>query len=322
MTVYTGEIAGLLTSVCWSFTSIFFTLSGRLVGSPVVNRTRLVMALVMVTALHWVLEGQPLPLDAAPSRWGWMALSGLIGFVIGDAFLFQAFVMIGPRLSMLLMALNPVMGTLMAWVLLSEKLAAVELAGIALAVGGVAWVVTDRRRGSNGQPDDLSPRHYLIGVLFGLGGALGQASGLIASKQGLTDDFSALSGNLMRLVVSTAVIWLIALAARQAGSTVTRLRANPRAIRFIMLGAIAGPFVGVTFSLIAVQNAPVGIASTLMSLTPIILLPLGRVFFHEQITRRAVVGTVIAVFGTTLIFLKPDFGAVLGVIFAAFGQAR
>jgi drug/metabolite transporter (DMT)-like permease len=314
VSAYTGEIAGLLTSVCWSFTSIFFTLSGRMVGSPVVNRTRLVLALVMVTTLHWVTQGQPLPVDAGPTRWGWFALSGLAGFVIGDAFLFQAFVLIGPRLSMLLMALYPVMGTLMAWVLLSEKLAGGELLGIALALGGVAWVVTDRRNGSNGQPDTLSPRSYVIGVLFGLGGALGQASGVIASKQGLKGDFPPLSGNLMRLVVSTAAIWLIAVLAGQAASTMSRLRANPRAIRFILIGATAGPFIGVTLSLIAVQKAPVGIASTLTSLTPIILLPLGYVFFHERISRRAVTGTVIAVTGTALIFLKPDLGAILALL--------
>ncbi|RIK34721.1 MAG: EamA family transporter, partial [Chloroflexi bacterium] len=107
MDSYLGELAGLATSVCWSFTSVFFTLSGRQVGSAVVNRVRLLMAVVMVSLLHWAMEGSLLPVDAGLERWGWMGLSGLIGFVIGDAMLFQAFVMIGPRLSMLLMALAP-----------------------------------------------------------------------------------------------------------------------------------------------------------------------------------------------------------------------
>ncbi len=299
-----GQLAGLATSFCWGFTSIFFTLSGREVGSPIVNRTRLVMALVMVSLLHRLTEGQFLPVDAARWRWGWMALSGLIGFVIGDALLFQSFVMIGPRLAMLLMALNPVMGAVLAWALLNETLNGWEILGIALAVGGVMWVLGDRENGSENRPDP-SPRYFVIGVLFGLGGALGQASGLIASKQGLADDFPALSGNLMRLVVSTLVIWTFTLAQRNARPTFNALRAHPRAIRYILAGAIAGPFVGVTFSLIAVQNAPVGIASTLMSLTPIILLPVGRVMFHERITRRAVAGTVLAVAGTALLFLAP-----------------
>lgn len=302
MSAYTGELAGLVTAFCWSFTSIFFTLAGRIVGSPIVNRTRLVFALVMVSGAHLVSQGTLLPIHAALERWGWMGLSGIIGFVIGDALLFQAFVMIGPRLSMLLMALNPVMGAIMAWVLLSETLSAAEILGILLAVGGVIWVVADRQNGKS--LPDATPRAYVIGVLFGLGGALGQASGLIASKEGLHGDFSALSGNLMRLVVSTVAIWAITAVNGQARHGVDRLRENPRAVKFILGGAVMGPFLGVWFSLIAVQHAPVGIASTLMSLTPIILLPLSRVFFHETITRRAVIGTVLALVGITVLFLS------------------
>jgi len=298
-----GELAGLTTSICWSFTSIFFTLSGRQVGSAVVNRTRLVLAFVMVSSLHLITQGELLPLHADPERWGWMAASGVIGFVIGDACLFQAFVMIGPRLSMLLMALNPVMGAVLAWALLSETLAAGEMVGIALAIAGVAWVVTDRRNGRDGLPD-ASLRYYVIGVLFGLGGALGQASGLIASKKGLEGDFSALSGNLMRLTVATLVIWALAAANGQMRPTAHKLREHPRAIRFILGGAVAGPFLGVWLSLIAVQNAPVGVASTLMSLTPVFLLPLGWLFFKERIPRRAVVGTALAVAGTAILFLS------------------
>jgi drug/metabolite transporter (DMT)-like permease len=301
---YIGELAGLATSVCWSFGSVFFTLSGRQVGSPVVNRTRLLIALVLVSLTHWATEGQLWPLGAAPSRWGWMALSGIIGFVIGDALLLQAFVMIGPRLSMLLMALAPVMSVIMAWVLLGETLNGLQLLAIGLAVSGVAWVVTDRRNGANGQPDHITPRDYLIGLLLALGGAFGQAAGLIASRKGLEGDFSALSGNLMRLIAASLVIWLLTVMNGQARANFRALYEKPRAMRLILGGSIAGPFIGVWLSLIAVQKAPVGIASTLMSFAPIILLPVGRVLFHERITWRAVVGTILAMIGTAILFLQ------------------
>ncbi len=301
MDAYIGQIAGLLTSFFWSFSSIFFTLSGRQVGSSIVNRTRLAFALIMIGAAHWITQGELLPLHAALSRWGWMGLSGFIGFVLGDAFLFQAFIMIGPRLSMLIMALNPVMGAVMAWVLLGEKLSAVEILGIMLAISGVVWVVADR---TNGQTlRDTAPRTYVIGLLCALGGALGQATGYIASKQGLEGDFSALSGNLMRLLVASIVIWTWAAFRGEARQGVERLRAHPRALRFILGGAVVGPFIGVWFSLVAVQHAPVGIASTLTSLTPIMLIPLSRIVFKESITWRAVGGTLLAVAGTAILFL-------------------
>ncbi|HEX3050553.1 MAG TPA: DMT family transporter [Aggregatilineaceae bacterium] len=302
MSDYWGEFAGIGTSVCWSFTSILFTLSGRKVGSQVVNRTRLLMAVLMVSLLHFVTQGAFLPIHAPLWRWGYMGLSGIIGFVLGDAMLFEAFVMIGPRLTMLLMALSPVMGAAIAWIFLGEELAALEIVGILLAVSGVAWVVTAPRDGKQTGLPEMPRRFYVMGVLLGLGAALGQAGGLVFSKLGLRDDFPALSGNMMRLVVASVTIWLITLFQGQVRANFKALHANPRAVYIMFAGAIFGPFVGVWLSLIAVQNTAVGVASTLTSLAPIILIPLSWLLFKERITGRAVAGTALAMAGTVILF--------------------
>lgn len=312
MDAYTGQIAGLLTSVFWTITSVFFTLSGREVGSAIVNRTRLLLALVMVSALHLFTEGALLPVGAEPWRWGWFALSGLIGFVLGDALLFQAYVMIGPRLSMLLMALNPVIGAILAWLFLDERLSAFEIGGMLLVISGVGAVVTDPASSTIHRPDP-SPRYYMIGIVCGLGGALGQAVGYIASKQGLADDYPALSGNLMRIVFATAIIWGFTAVRRGVPATFVTLRAHPRAISYILGGAIGGPVIGVTLSLIAVQKAPVGVASTLTSLMPIFLLPIAHFFFDERVTPRAIGGTLLAMAGTALLFLEEVILNALGL---------
>lgn len=298
-----GQLAALGTSVCWSFTSIFFTVSGRIVGSPTVNRTRLLFAIGFTVLIHRLMLGTWFPVDATPERWFWLGLSGLIGYIFGDGCLFQALVMIGPRLSTLLMSLNPVISTILAWVFLGEVLAPRELLGIGLVVGGVMIVVADRTNRAAASVAVTSRKHYVIGVLFGLGGALGQAGGLLFSRIGLEGDFSALSGNMLRLIVAAAAIWIITAFQRQAWSTVGTLRENPKALRHILGGAFAGPFLGVWLSLIAVQNAPLGVASTLMGLAPIILIPVSRVLYQEQITGRAIVGTVVAFAGTALLFL-------------------
>lgn len=302
MAEFLGQIAALGTSFCWSATSVFFTLSGRQVGSVVVNRTRLLLAVVLVGLMHLATRGALIPLGAGLDRWGWFGLSGAVGFVIGDAMLFQAFVILGPRLSMLMMALAPVLGTLLGWVFLHEELTGLELAGIGLAVSGIALVVTDRPRNGNHE-EQPRPANFVAGLLFGLGGALGQAGGLLFSKLGLAGDFPALSGSLMRLIVAAALMWAITLARGQARPNFEALRAQPRALLGITGGAVFGPFLGVWLSLIAVQKAPIGIASTLMSLPPIILLPVGRLLFDERIGLRAVGGTVVAVAGSALLFL-------------------
>ncbi len=298
-----GQLAALGASFFWSLSSVFFTLSGRRVGSPVVNRTRLLFAVVFVVLTHRLLQGTFLPADADGYRWFWMGLSGFIGYVIGDGFLFQGFVLIGPRLSMLLMALAPVFSTIMAWLLLDEQLSPVELVAIGLTVGGIMIVVADRQNGNSSAVLVTSRRGYLIGVLCGLGAAMGQAGGMLASRIGLEGGYPALSGNLIRVVVAAAAIWLIALPGGQAQGTFRLLRQKPDALRYIAAGSFVGPFVGVWLALLAVQNAPLGVATTLTSLMPIFLLPISRVLFKDKITKRAILGTVVAVIGTALLFL-------------------
>jgi drug/metabolite transporter (DMT)-like permease len=300
---YLGHLAALGTSVSWSMTSIFFTLSGRKVGSPIVNRTRLLLAVGFAAITHRITQGSFFPVDAEPFRWGWLGLSGFIGYVLGDGALFQAFVMIGPRLSTLLMALVPVFSTILAWVLLDEVLAPLQLLGIGLSVSGVMVVVSERQPKLSQAVITRTPREYAFGLLFGLGGALGQALGLLASRMGLEGDFAALSGNMIRLITATVIIWLITAAQGKVRAGFQALRQNPDAFKAITAGAFAGPFIGVWFSLVAVQRAPLGVASTLMSLMPIILIPISRVLFGDRITPRAIVGTVIAFAGTVILFL-------------------
>lgn len=298
MQTYLGEIAALTTAVCWAFTSLLFTIASKQVGSQLVNRVRLPLAALFLAVTHLLWQGQVLPIHAEPSRWGWLGLSAIIGLVVGDAMLFQAFVLIGTRLAMLLMTLAPVIGALLAWVFLGETLSLLEIAAIVVTVGSVAWVVSEQR---NSNTVDGNPRSYAIGVLCGIGGASGQALGLILSKRGMSGDFPALSASLIRLTTASVVIWLWALIQGQLRPTIEGLRIR-RARWAIVGGTLMGPFIGMTFSLAAVQLTQVGIASTLMALSPVILLPLARWIFKERITQRAIVGTMVALVGVAMIF--------------------
>ncbi len=299
MHAYLGEVLALATAVLWSFTSTFFTLAGQRVGSQVVNRVRLALAVVFMSLAHRFMQGSFFPFNAAPERWAWLAISAVIGLVIGDGLLFYAFTQIGARLSMLLMALAPVLGTVLAWLFLGERLELTELLAIAVTVGGVGWVVMERQGVNHEQH---TPRQYAIGVLCGLGAALGQAAGLVMSKQGMHGDFPAVSASLIRVLAAALTIWALALFQKQARSSVHALR-DRVALKWIVAGAVVGPTLGMTLSLAAAQLTAIGIASTLMALSPIIMLPLAHWLFHEKITLRASLGTVIAMVGVAMIFL-------------------
>jgi drug/metabolite transporter (DMT)-like permease len=298
LNAYIGEIAALLTSLVWSVTSTFFTFASVRLGSAVVNRTRLLMATLLLILVHWVMFGSLLPVDAGSDRWVWLGLSGAVGLVLGDAFLFQAFIWIGARLSMLMMSLVPVFATLIAWIFLGEHLSAMQIFGMALTLGGVAWVVMEK----NGSPQSTKP-NYRRGLIFGVGAAAGQAIGMVLAKNGMSGDFSPISANLIRMSVAMVVMWGITFVQGQARRTVNQLRTHPKATLLLTVGVATGPVLGVSLSLLALQKTAVGIASTLMSLPPVFLLPISYFVFKERFGWGAVAGTFVAVAGVSILFL-------------------
>jgi len=214
--------------------------------------------------------------------------------------LFQAFILIGARLSMLIMAIVPIISTLLAWKFFNEVLSLSEIIAIMLTLGGIVWVVLERR--NNSHPTQF--RNYVLGILYGIGGAIGQAIALITAKQGLMGDFPALSANLIRIFTATSVLWIAALFQGRILSNFKFMKILP-ARRAIIAGSVFGPFLGIWFSLVAIKHADIGIASTLMALPPIFLLPLSRWIFHEVISWRAIFGTALAIVGVAIIFLVP-----------------
>jgi drug/metabolite transporter (DMT)-like permease len=297
-------MAALGTALCWSFSSIFFTIGGQRVGAVIVNRTRLVLAVLFVGAMHWLLYGQPFPVDAGTTRFFWLTLSAIVGLVIGDSLLFQAYVLIGARIGMLLLSLAPMWGTLLAWIFLGERLTPLELVAIALALAGVAWVVLERgKSGSSHGPHDRDERGYRRGILFAVGAGFCQAANLVLAKPALSGGFPALSAVMIRMSVAMVVLWAWAAVRGEAGRTIRRLRADRRASAAVTGGAFVGPFLGVWLSLIAVQAAPVGVASTLMAMSPVLSLPLVRWIFRERVSSRAILGTLIAMSGVVLMIL-------------------
>ncbi len=295
-----GGLAALGTSILWAAGSTFFTFASRELGSVTVNRVRLLLATIFLGITHLAINGALIPVNVEPETWFWFVLSGVIGLVLGDAFLFQAFVWIGPRLSMLLMSLAPVISVIFSWIFLAERLTLLQVLGIGITVLGVSTVILDRGKlnQANGQN-----RNYLKGLLFGLGGAVGQALGLITSKVGLNAGVSPLSGNLIRIFSAAVIMWIVALLMNQAKETVDNVWHSGRARSFLFMGTLAGPFLGVWLSLVAIQHTPVAVATTLMSLAPIILLPVGKIVFKERIGWRAIVGTVVAVSGVAMLFV-------------------
>lgn len=295
---FIGQIAGLATSVFFSLTALIFTKTGRMIGSQATNRLRLVFALAYLVILNIALFREPLPFSADSSRWIWLSLSGVIGLSLGDAFLFQALVSVGARLGTLLLSLAPIFGSIIAWTFFGEVLTPLQILGIVLALTGIGWVVM-----SHEEPENTPQGHTRRGVIFGVLAGLGQAIGLVLSKQGMIGDFSPFQANAIRMLAATIFIWTWTIMEGKAGATIKAVREQPKVLRLLALGALVGPLLGVSSSLLAVQHAEVGVASTLMAFPPVILLPVSHFVFKEKVGWQAVAGTLLAIGGVAVLFL-------------------
>jgi drug/metabolite transporter (DMT)-like permease len=306
MSLY-GEIAALLTAVCWTFTSVVFTIGGKRIGSVTVNRMRIWMAFFAMCVIHALIFGTPFPFDIESHRFFYLAVSGIIGLAVGDGFLLESFVLIGPRLAMLLMLLTPVFSAFLAWTVLGEVLVPVKIAGILVTMGGIAWVVLEKTTTSpTPQPQNKSPEktwRYTLGILLGLGGAVGQAIGLLLSRLGLEGGYSAISGNHVRITAAAVVLAVYAALRGRIRSHFHKIK-DKKILLLLISGTLSGTVLGVILSLEAITHTQIGVASTLMSLSPVLLIPAAHVVFKEKITSRAIIGTVVALAGVALLFFN------------------
>jgi drug/metabolite transporter (DMT)-like permease len=295
---FIGELAALATSFFFALTALIFTSTGRLVGSQVTNRMRITFAMVYLVVLNLILYGEPLPFSAESSRWIWLSLSGIIGLSLGDAFLFQSFLWVGPRLGTLLLSLAPIFGSILAWIFFGEILTPLQITGIVLALAGIAWVVA-----AHEEPANTPHGHTRRGVIFGVLAGLGQAVGLVLSKQGMFGEFSVFEANSIRMLAALIFVWVWTAFEGKVSATFTTLKEKPRVIGLLALGALVGPLLGVSASLLAVQHAEIGVASTLMALPPVIVLPFSYFVYREKIGWQAILGTALAIGGVTILFL-------------------
>jgi drug/metabolite transporter (DMT)-like permease len=306
--MYLGETAALATALLWAFTSIFFAEAGKRIGSHMVNVTRLGFAVILYATVLFVTTGRPWPVDPTGTQIFWLGMSGLVGLVFGDGCGFKALVMIGPRLTTLFYATAPIMATGIAWLFLGEALRWIDLVGVALTVGGVMWVVSERQFSQSERllaEDHPDRGSLLVGSLLGLGAALGQAAGLVMAKHAMTHggpSLDPLHAAFVRMVIALVAIYALTAARGKLGKLRQAFK-DARGMQFSLYGAIVGPFLAVWLSLVAVKLIPTGIAATLNATTPIMIIPIVVYYNKETVSLRGVLGAIVAVCGVGLLFL-------------------
>ena len=288
-----GQFIALGAAAVFTITSTMFTLAGHKYKSLHILRIYLPVALVGLTLLHKNQIDTFLPANANTSHWILFGMSGILGYGFSMMFIINAFERVGPRLAFLVTSISPIMSAIFAWIFFQQTLAIKSLLGVIVTLSGIVWVISDKRE--VGQHKD-----FRGGVMFAGLSALSQSIGFIFSTKGLENDFEPISGAVLRIIVATIVIWTVLLLAQYP---LPKLDIKSREFQYVMIGTVTGPIMGALLVLIALDNVEVGIATTLFNTTPIFMLPVGYLVFHEHISRRAIVGTFIAVIGIALFFI-------------------
>ncbi len=261
------------------------------------------LAVGLLAAAHVAVLGTVLP-AATNAQWFWMGISGIIGLGIGDFGLFAAYVTIGPKHTTLIMALSPVFASASAYLMLGDTLSPLSVIGMVVTLTGIFIVLLERKEKSADQL--ASRRQTTMGLLFALVGAMGQGIGVVLSKKGIYFNASVpmnpLSAALIRVLLGTLFIWTLALFSRKLPDLQKAVR-DKQGMRYAAAGAVMGPFVGMTLSMVAVAYTEAGIAQTLMSLMPVIIIPLVWLIYREKTSIRGILGAAMAVMGVAMLFL-------------------
>jgi drug/metabolite transporter (DMT)-like permease len=294
---YAGELSALVTAVMWTGSALAFAAATVRVGSVYVNVVRLVAAVVLLSVTILIFG---IPVNVSARQVIFLSLSGFVGFVFGDTFLFKSYEYNDARIGSLIMSTSPAMTALMAFLFLKETLSFTGILGMTITLSGIALVVLERK-----EPSTHHIPLSMIGVFYALLGALGQAGGMILAKSAFAEgDINGFVATFIRAFSATVVLAPINYFAGRFTEPRKIFSNDKKAFRFTVLGSFLGPYIGVTFSLIAISLTDVAIAATIIALVPIIMLPAVWILFHEKLSWRAIVGACVAVAGVGVLFLR------------------
>ncbi len=289
-------------TVCWCGSAIFFEAAGRRVGSTAVNLLRFAVALPLLALISYLAYGQIIP-TAPPKNLALIAVSGVVGFFIGDMMLFRAFTLIGARLAITMMATTPIITAAISWPVLGQTLGLVNVLGIAITLAGVVYAVTER---ATDALQSQTRRERKLGLWLGLGGAVSQAVANVLVTTGMDlgngTQVHAISATFFRGAAG-AICFIVLIALSRQTKRVASAVKDKTAMKHIAIGALFGPVIGVSLLLAAFQRTSTAIVSTITATQPIMMVAAVFIARGEKPTQRGVVGAIVAALGVAVLLL-------------------
>lgn len=308
----------LVVAVLWTISSLASEYASKRFGSLLLNIVRMAQTVVMIGLLLWICTGRPYPTHTNGDVWLFLALSSIVGYIIGDYYFLKCFIMIGARWGELFMTIAPPVAALTGWIFLGEQMSWMALVGMCVTMVGISMSVLARKEDN---PKKIGVKLPMRGIVYGLIAGAGQGFGLVLSKQGMlayeqhmqaaqvvaeNPMIMPFAATMIRCIVALIGFSIMYGVARQMGKeshTLHLLVEDRKAISLATLSTITGPCVGVALSLMATLFTSTGIAQTIMALVPVLILWPSHLFFHTKITPMETIGAIISVAGVALFFV-------------------
>ncbi len=290
-----GQLLALLIALCWAQNSLIYSFTGRAIGSRTVAHIRLWIALPLIFIAHQIFLGSWFPTGFSTMTYLLLALSGVIGFFIADLLIFQSYVLLGPRETLVILTSSPIFIVILSTIFLDEQIYLLQFIGIIVTVAGVMWVIYS-------ESEKRERSHTLKGLIIGFSGSLTQSIAMILSKAGMAEGIHPVSANLLRIGAGFIGLVIFVSLKKEFLSDFRKVR-SIRLILLITSAALAGPIIGIALTLYAITLAPVGVITAISQVSPILLLPIEKYIFKKKIGLSTIAGTLIAITGTVILLL-------------------
>jgi drug/metabolite transporter (DMT)-like permease len=292
-----GQLAAIGTAMLWTLSTLAWTSAGRRIGALSVSFLRLIVACALLAGWGQISRGLWLPTDASRETWLLLGISGLFGFFLADLCLFKAYLLIGPRLSLLIQSLTPPLAAVISSVFLDDPLGLKHWLAMAVTLSGVAWVMLERPDAGHQRPTG----HLAGGICLSLVAAVAQAIGLVLSKRGL-GNYDPVAATFIRILGAMVGYVVLVTLVRRWTVIAANLR-HARVMGLILCGAILGPVVGVVLCMVALRYCHAGVTATIIGTMPVLILPFVVVLYREPVSLRAVAGAIVSVAGVAMLML-------------------
>lgn len=297
---FLGEIFAFITAIGWALSSIIFEMAAKKSDSLSVNVIRLVIGITFLGVITLFTKGMFLPFDSTPHNWTFLGISGVIGLFFGDLFLYESYILIGARICMLFMTLTPLIVGVFGFIFLGETMTLLQLTAMIITCSGILMVVVKPKNKDKNRQENSEKKLSKKGIACITTAVILEALGNIFTKVG-SAGYDASSCTQIRMICAS-VFFIIYVTFKGKWKHIFEKSKDMHLLSLIAGGTISAT-VGITFLVSAFQLINTGVASTISSTSPVLVIPISIMVFKEKVRVREIIGAVVSVVGIGLFFL-------------------